>query len=116
MRPRRRLADDDLRAHGPDIDAIDSVSIDMSPAFIKGCADSLPNARITFDKFHVIAHASRALDETRRIEQKTTPGPQGVALEVAAQLRKSQRHRPRGSRRPARQTHYEADRPSMGVP
>ncbi len=27
-----------------------------------------------FDKYHVIARASRALDETRRIEQKTTPG------------------------------------------
>ncbi|HSD97547.1 MAG TPA: ISL3 family transposase [Sulfuricaulis sp.] len=73
----RRLAED-LRAHGADIDAIDSVSIDMSPAFIKGCTDSLPNARITFDKFHVIAHASRALDETRRIEQKTTPGLKGL--------------------------------------
>lgn len=73
----RRLADD-LRAHGADIDAIDSVSIDMSPAFIKGCADSLPNARITFDKFHVIAHASKALDETRRLEQKTTPGLKGL--------------------------------------
>ena len=73
----RRLAED-LRAHGADIDAIDSVSIDMSPAFIKGCAESLPNARITFDKFHVIAHASRALDETRRIEQKTTPGLKGL--------------------------------------
>lgn len=73
----RRLADD-LRAHGADIDAIDSVSIDMSPAFIKGCADSLTKARITFDKFHVIAHASKALDETRRLEQKTTPGLKGL--------------------------------------
>jgi transposase len=32
----QRLADD-LVAHGADIDTIESVSIDMSPAFIKGC-------------------------------------------------------------------------------
>ena len=73
----QRLADD-LAAHGADIKAIDAVSIDMSPAFIKGCTEHLPNARITFDKFHVIAHASKALDETRRIEQKTTPGLKGM--------------------------------------
>ena len=73
----QRLADD-LVAHGADIDAIESVSIDMSPAFIKGCMDHLPEARITFDKFHVIAHASKALDETRRLEQKSTPDLKGL--------------------------------------
>ncbi len=73
----KRLADD-LLAHGTDPQAIDSVSIDMSPAFIKGCTQYLPEARITFDKFHVIAHASQALDQTRRIEQKTTPGLKGL--------------------------------------
>lgn len=72
-----RLADD-LVAHGASLEAIDSVSIDMSPAFIRGCAEHLPEARITFDKFHVIAHASQALDETRRIEQKTTPDLKGL--------------------------------------
>ena len=35
----------------------------MSPAFIKGVCGHLPNARITFDKFHVIAHASHAVDK-----------------------------------------------------
>ena len=34
----------------------------MSPAFIKGVTAHLPNARITFDKFHVVAHASAAID------------------------------------------------------
>jgi transposase len=55
-----------------------SVSIDMSPAFIKGVADHLPNARVTFDKFHVIAHASTALDQTRRLEQRTDPSLKGL--------------------------------------
>lgn len=44
---------DDLEAHGCPAEQIDSVSIDMSPAFVKGCTEHLPNARITFDKFRV---------------------------------------------------------------
>ena len=49
----------ELAKHGCPPEQIDSVSIDMSPAFIKGCTDELPNARITFDKFHVVWHAMR---------------------------------------------------------
>jgi len=68
----------DLSAHGGAPQNIKSVSIDMSPAFIKGVAENLPNARITFDKFHVIKHASEAIDRTRRIEQKTDPSLKGM--------------------------------------
>jgi transposase len=68
----------DLAAHKGDPKAIESVSIDMSPAFIKGVSDNLPNARITFDKFHVIKHASEAIDKTRRIEQKTDDSLKGM--------------------------------------
>ena len=57
---------------------ISSVSIDMSPAFIKGVTEHLPDARITFDKFHVVAHASTAVDKTRRLEQKTDPSLKGL--------------------------------------
>jgi transposase len=45
---------DDLTAHGGDPDAISQVCIDMSPAFTKGIAENLPNAAITFDKFHAV--------------------------------------------------------------
>lgn len=68
----------DLAAHGGDPEAIKAVSIDMSPAYIKGVARHLPNARVTFDKFHVIAHASHALDLTRRAEQKRDPELKGL--------------------------------------
>lgn len=61
----------DLKAHGCPPEQISSVSIDMSPAFIKGVSEELPNAQITFDKFHVIWHANAAVDRTRRIEQRT---------------------------------------------
>lgn len=72
-----RLAEE-LRAHGGAPEAIETVSIDMSPAYIKGVTEHLPNAQITFDKFHVIAHASTAIDRTRRIEQKTDPALKGL--------------------------------------
>lgn len=68
----------DLTAHGGDPEAIEGVSIDMSPAYIKGVEAHLPNAAITFDKFHVIAHASHALDLTRRAEQKRDPELKGL--------------------------------------
>jgi len=69
---------DDLREHGGNPESVRSVSIDMSPAYIKGVTEYLPNAQITFDKFHVIAHASTALDETRRKEQKRDPALKGM--------------------------------------
>ena len=51
-----------LEEHNATPEQINSVSIDMSPAFIKGVDEHLPDARVTFDKFHVVAHASKALD------------------------------------------------------
>lgn len=69
---------EDLKAHGGDPLAIESVSIDMSPAFIKGVTAHLPQATITFDKFHVIAHASTAVDTMRCIEQRTDPALKGL--------------------------------------
>lgn len=68
----------DLKVHGCPPERIDSVSIDMSPAFIKGVTENLPNARITFDKFHVVWHASTAVDKMRRIEQRTDKSLKGL--------------------------------------
>jgi transposase len=69
---------EELAAHGCPSEQIDSVSIDMSPAFIKGCTDELPNARITFDKFHVVWHANAAVDKMRRIEQRSDKSLKGM--------------------------------------
>jgi transposase len=68
----------DLDVHGCPPEQIDCVSIDMSPAFIKGCTEQLPNARITFDKFHVVWHANAAVDKMRRIEQRTNRALKGL--------------------------------------
>jgi len=69
-----------LDGHGCTPSQIRQVSIDMSAAYIKGVGEQLPNAQITFDKFHVIAHASAAVDKTRRVEQRSDP-------EMGAQLK-----------------------------
>jgi transposase len=42
----------------------------MSPAFIKGVGENLPNAAITFDKFHAVKIINDAVDQVRRVEQK----------------------------------------------
>ena len=68
----------DLLAHGCPPEQITSVSIDMSPAFIKGVGSELPNAQITFDKFHVVGHANAAVDKTRRIEQRNDKSLKGM--------------------------------------
>jgi len=61
---------DDLAAHGGDAKAISEVCIDISPAFIKGTAEHLPNAAVTFDKFHAVKIVNDAVDQVRRAEQK----------------------------------------------
>ncbi len=66
-----------LQAHNARPEQITSVSINMSPGFIKGVSEHLTNARITFDKFQVVAQASFA-DKTRRTEQKTDPDLKGL--------------------------------------
>jgi len=68
----------DLQSRHCPAEQITSVSIDMSPAFIRGCAEHLPNARVTFDKFHVIGHANAAVDRMRRIEQRSDKSLKGM--------------------------------------
>lgn len=59
-----------LAAHGGKPEAITDICIDMSPAFISGAEKTFPAATLTFDKFHVIYHASKAVDDTRREERR----------------------------------------------
>jgi transposase len=63
----------DLRQHGGEPDRIDNVCIDMSKAFITGVAKHLPQATVTFDGFHIIQLANKAMDEVRREEVRYQP-------------------------------------------
>ena len=64
---------EDLEAHGGQTDRIRDACCDMSPAFISGIENTFTNARITFDKFHVVKVLNAAVDEMRRQEQKERP-------------------------------------------
>lgn len=64
---------EDLMQHGGKPDNITDVSCDMSPAFITGVKEYLPNAKITFDKFHILKIINDAVDAVRREEAKTNP-------------------------------------------
>ena len=48
--------------------AVRAVCVDMWEPFRLSLQAHLPHARLVYDKFHVLRHASEALDETRRAE------------------------------------------------
>ena len=49
------------------------VALHMSPAFISGVEGHFPKAKITFEKFYIIAQASQAIDKMRREKQQRDP-------------------------------------------
>jgi transposase len=63
----------DLAEHGGDPAKVTDTSSDMSTAFISGISQYLPNARMTFDRYHLAAKLSEAIDTVRRAEVATRP-------------------------------------------
>jgi len=63
----------DLVAHGGQPGNIEQVSCDMSPAFIKGVEENLPNASVVFDRFHVSKVINEAVDKVRKAEVGNNP-------------------------------------------
>ena len=61
---------EDLQNHYGNPNNIKSVCCDMSPSFINGISKELPNAEITFDKFHVMQAMNEGVDKVRIEEQK----------------------------------------------
>ena len=62
----------DFQNHNGRIKNIKNVSCDMSPAFIKGVKENLPDAKITFDKFHIVKIINEAVNSVRKQEVSTT--------------------------------------------
>lgn len=60
----------DFHDHGGETSSVKEVCCDMSPAFIEGITLCLPNADISFDRFHVMKIINEAVDKVRRSEQK----------------------------------------------
>lgn len=48
---------------------VQHLSMDLSPAFIAGAAQSFPAAAITFDRFHVVKLLNEAMDKVRKSEK-----------------------------------------------
>ena len=61
---------EELRTHAGAPEQIEHVCADMSAAYTKGVAQSLPKAQISYDRFHVVALANAAMDEVRREEMR----------------------------------------------
>jgi transposase len=62
---------EELQKKGGKKENIELVSMDMSPAFIAGVVNNLPNSKIVFDKFHIIKLLNEALDKVRRLERQS---------------------------------------------
>jgi transposase len=83
-----------LGEHGGDASAVTEVSCDMSPAFIKGVRESLPEAAVTFDRFHVAKILGDAVERVRRSEwqlDKTVKGGRFALLKNPVNLTDRQR-------------------------
>jgi len=59
---------EELLRHNGHPHAVTHVAMDMSAAYRKGAKETLRNATITYDPFHVTALVSTAVDEVRRLE------------------------------------------------
>lgn len=64
-----------LKAHHSAPERIVEVVCDMSPAFLSGVEEQLPNAQVTVDWFHIVQTFTRAVDEVRKSERRTRPMP-----------------------------------------
>jgi transposase len=63
----------DLQEHKASQEQIKQVSCDMSPAFMKGVQENLPDVSIVFDRFHVVKIVNEAADKVRKGEVRDNP-------------------------------------------
>lgn len=85
---------DVLESHNGRRGQIADVSCDMSPAFIKGVSEYLPEAKTTFDKFHILKIINKGVDQVRREEAKANPqlkGSRYIFLKNDANLTEKQK-------------------------
>ena len=74
-----------MPAHGARPGQVQMAAIDMSAAYRKGVREYLPDARMVFDRFHVMQLAGHALDEVRKQLQAGGCRCEGGALGAAGQ-------------------------------
>ena len=59
----------DLDAHGGSAEQVGEVCQDMSESYLAGALEHLPAAEITFDRYHIKAQLTKAVDDVRRAER-----------------------------------------------
>jgi transposase len=64
----------ELHAHGGQPEQVREVCQDMSAAYREGVAEHLPEAQITFDRFHLAKLMGEAVDQVRRAERADKAG------------------------------------------
>lgn len=64
---------EDFQAHAGKLETIEHVCMDMSGGYKKGVEQEMPQAQIAYDRFHVVALANEAMDETRQAEWRDHP-------------------------------------------
>jgi hypothetical protein len=77
----------DLKAHGGDPAAVTEVSADMSQAFFNGVTANLPEAAVTFDKFHVVSLVNNAVDKSAASKASPIPNSPAPAMSGLKTLR-----------------------------
>lgn len=59
-----------LQGKGLGTGQVKEVCCDMWPAYLSGIEENLPEAAVTFDRYHVMAKMNKAVDDVRRQEAK----------------------------------------------
>ena len=60
----------DMEIRGADRTEVRTVTMDMSRSYIAGVSETMPQAEITFDRFHIASKMNEAVDTTRRKDQR----------------------------------------------
>jgi transposase len=60
----------DMESRGADRDHVSVITMDMSPSFIAGATQNMPDAELVFDRFHLEQSMNKAVDQVRREEAK----------------------------------------------
>lgn len=68
---------DELERHSGHAEKIEELCLDMWRPYLRGAGDEFPEARLTFDKFHLMQIVNRAVEQVRRAEQRLRPELRG---------------------------------------
>jgi transposase len=84
----------DMEIRGTDRTEVRTVTMDMSRSYIAGVSETMPQAEITFDRFHIASKMNEAVDTIRRKDQreyKALKGSRYLWLRNSSSLSEKQR-------------------------